>query len=59
MQIKTSEIINEIQNLKNIISVRNTVTITGELDTKEVEELRAQSPEAKYWYIGIEGFYEK
>lgn len=48
-----------VQNLKNIISVRNTVTITGELDTKEVEELRAQSPEAKYWYIGIEEFYEK
>ena len=28
-----------VQNLKNIISVKNTVTITGELDTKEVEEV--------------------
>jgi len=47
------------ENLRNIIHVRNTITITGELDTEEVERLRAETPEAKYYYLGIEGFFEK
>lgn len=46
-------------NLRNIIHVHNTITITGELDTDELEELRNQSPESKYYYLGIDGFYEK
>lgn len=46
-------------NLRNIIHVHNTITITGELDTDEVEELRNQSPEAKYYYLGIDEFYNR
>ena len=46
-------------NLRNIIHVHNTITITGELDIDELEELRNQSPESKYYYLGIDGFYEK
>jgi DNA-directed RNA polymerase beta' subunit len=46
-------------NLRNIIHVHNTITITGELDTEELENLRKQSAECKYWYLGIDEFFEK
>lgn len=46
-------------NLRQIIHVRNTITITGDVDTEELEALREISPEAKYYYYGIEGFFEK
>lgn len=46
-------------NLRNIIHVHNTITITGELDTEELENLRNQSPESKYYYLGVDEFYEK
>ena len=46
------------ENLRNIIHVRNTITITGDLDLEELDILRSQSPDAKYWYYGIDGFYE-
>ena len=46
------------ENLKNVIHTRNTITITGEIDTEELEEIRNSSPEAKYWYYGIEKFYD-
>lgn len=47
------------ENLRNIIHVRNSITITGELDTTELENIRNQNPESKYYHIGIEEFYEK
>jgi DNA-directed RNA polymerase beta' subunit len=46
------------ENLRNIIHVRNVITITGEIDTEELENLRSISPEAKYYYSGIDGFYK-
>lgn len=46
------------ENLRNIIHVRNIITITGELDLEELESLRSQSADTKYWYYGIDGFYE-
>lgn len=46
------------ENLRNIIHIHNTITITGELDTEELENLRNQSPETKYYYLGVDGFYE-
>lgn len=45
--------------LRNIIQVRNTITITGDLDDSEIEEIRNQSEKNKYFYIGIEEFYNK
>ena len=47
------------ENLKNIIHVKNTLTISGEIDTKEIEEIQNQDPKNKYWFIGLEKFYEK
>jgi DNA-directed RNA polymerase beta' subunit len=46
------------ENLRNIIHVRNVITITGEIDTDELDELRESSPESKYYFYGIDGFYE-
>lgn len=46
------------ENLKAIIHVRNTITITGELDLDELESLRAASQESKYYYYGIDEFYK-
>ena len=40
-----------------IIQVRNTITVTGDIDTTELEEIRSSSPKAKYYYYGIEDFY--
>ena len=43
--------------LRMIIQVRNTITVTGDIDTTELEEIRSASPKAKYYYYGIEDFY--
>ena len=45
------------ENLRNIIHVRNVITITGDIDTEELANLRSVSQEAKYYYSGIDGFY--
>lgn len=45
-------------NLKNIIHVPNTITTTGELDVKAIEEIQNEAPEQKYWYIGLPNFYK-
>lgn len=45
--------------LKNIIHARSTITITGELDNTELDEIRNSDPKNKYLYIGLEQFYEK
>ena len=45
--------------LKNIIHARSNITITGELDTSEVDEFRNSDPKNKYCFIGLEEFYNK
>lgn len=45
-------------NLRQIIHVRNVITITGDIDYEELDALRSVSPESKYFYYGIEGFYQ-
>lgn len=47
------------ENLQNIIHVPDTITITGDIDTKVIEEKRNESRENKYWYTGIIEFAEK
>ena len=47
------------ENLRNIIHVHNIITITGELDTEELENIRNQSPETKYYFLGIDEFYNR
>ena len=47
------------ENLRKIIHVYNTITVTGEINTEELEALRNESPESKYYYLGLDGFYEK
>lgn len=47
------------EKLKNIIHARSNITITGELDTSEVEALRESDPKNKYFFIGLEEFYNK
>lgn len=46
------------ENLKNIIHVPDLITIVGDLDVAAIEKVRAESPENKYWYVGILGLYE-
>ena len=46
-------------NLKNIIHIPNIITITGELDIENIEKIRNESADKKYWYIGIIEFAEK
>lgn len=46
------------ESLKNIIHVKNTLTISGEIDESALEEQRYQEPKMKYWYYGIGKFYE-
>ena len=46
-------------HLKNIIQVRNTISITGEFVEDEIEEIRNADPANKYYFIGIDAFYEK
>lgn len=45
------------ENLRNIIHVRNTITIAGDVNESELTALRSESPETKYYYYGIEEFY--
>lgn len=45
-------------NLRNITHTHNTITITGDIDEEELKNLREVSPETKYYYYGIEGFYK-
>lgn len=47
------------ESLKNIIHTRNTITISGELDMTEILETRNADPKQKYWFIGLEEFYNK
>lgn len=47
------------ENLRNIIQVRNTISITGEFVEDELEEIRNADPANKYYYVGIEQFYHK
>lgn len=46
-------------NLKNIIHTKNVITITGEIDTEELELQRSTSPEAKYYWLGLDNFYNQ
>lgn len=45
--------------LRNIIQVRNTITVSGDIDTSELDEIRNQDPKNKYFFIGLEEFYNK
>ena len=45
-------------NLRNIIHTRNTITITGDIDEEELNEIREETKDSKYYYYGVEGFYE-
>jgi len=47
------------ESLRNIIHTKNTITITGELDTTEIDEIRNENEKQKYWFIGLEEFYKK
>lgn len=46
------------EHLRNIIHSRNTITITGDVDDSEVVAIREEAPENKYYFLGIEKFYE-
>lgn len=46
-------------HLRNIIHIKNIITINGDLDMDEIENVRKSSPKAKYYHLGLEGFYEK
>ena len=46
------------ESLKNIIHVRNTLNLAGEIDEEYLESLRAEDPKMKYWYYGITKFYD-
>ena len=45
-------------HLRNLIHIKNIVTINGELDMEEIERIRSTTPKHKYYHIGIEKFYE-
>jgi DNA-directed RNA polymerase beta' subunit len=47
------------ENLRNIIHAFNTITIKGDIDDTERQNIRDSDPEYKYWYEGLEGFYQK
>lgn len=40
-------------NMKNILFVPDTITEKGNLDEDAIAAVRAESPEKKYWYLGI------
>jgi DNA-directed RNA polymerase beta' subunit len=46
-------------NLRMIIQVKNTISISGEFEEDSLIELRNSNPAYKYYHIGIEEFYEK
>lgn len=45
-------------NLKNIVHLPNKITMEGNIDETEVAQIRATSPEHKYWHIGLKKFRE-
>ena len=45
-------------NLFRIIHTYNTIDITGDINNSELEKIRNSSPEAKYYHIGIDSFYD-
>ncbi len=47
------------ENMRNIVHIPNTITIDGNLDKQEIENLQNSDSEKKYWYIGINEFKEK
>lgn len=47
------------EHLKNIIKAPDKITIEGDIDYEEVEEIRAQSVETKHYNIGILEFRDK
>ena len=46
------------ENLQKIIHVPDTITIDGDLDIESIENERSESPNKKYWYIGLTEFYK-
>ncbi len=46
------------ENLKHIVHLPNKITMQGDIDTKEIEEIQKTSPEHKYWHIGLRRFRE-
>jgi hypothetical protein len=47
------------ENLKSIIHIPNTITIDGDLEKTEIEQIQKSSSEHKYWHIGIQEFKDK
>jgi DNA-directed RNA polymerase subunit beta' len=47
------------EELREIIKTPSTINIEGNIDTNEIEEIRAKKPENKYFQIGIQRFKEK
>lgn len=47
------------ETILNIITAPNKITIDGDIDMSEIEILRNQAPQNKYYHIGIEEFREK
>ena len=45
-------------NLKHIIHLPNKITMQGDIDTVEVQNIQNQAPENKYWHIGLKKFKE-
>lgn len=45
--------------LRNIIQVRNTITVAGDIDDTEVNAIRQEDPKNKYYFIGLEELYNK
>jgi DNA-directed RNA polymerase beta' subunit len=47
------------ENLKHIVHLPNKITMQGDIDTTEIEEIQKTSPEHKYWHIGLSAFRKK
>lgn len=45
-------------NLKQIIHTPNIINIEGELDQDIIKNIQNESPEKKYWHIGLMDFYK-
>jgi len=43
-------------NLKHIVHLPNKITMQGDIDKKEIEQIQKQSAEHKYWHIGLKEF---
>jgi len=46
-------------NLKHIVHLPNKITMQGDIDKKEIQEIQKQSAEHKYWHIGLKEFRNK